>query len=63
MTIQKEKTVRRLSIDLRGDSAETFEEFRSRLSEELGFEVPASKAVLFAIKKLDNTQKLEQSTQ
>ncbi len=48
----KEKTAtKRVSIDLRGENATYFEEFRSKLSAELGFEVSASRAVLWAVKR------------
>ena len=52
MKAENEKPVRRLSIDLRGDNVETFEAFRRALAKELGFEVSATRAVLYAINKV-----------
>ena len=51
MTEERKKQSKRVSIDLRGKNAEYFEEFRKWLSEDLGFEVAPSRAVLWAVKR------------
>ena len=53
MNKTEEQTNTRVSIDLRGSDAIAFMEFRDRLSRELGFDISASKAILWAMKKSD----------
>lgn len=51
MTEHLRKKPKRISIELRGDNANVFEGFRKELSAELGFNITASMAVLWAIKQ------------
>ncbi len=51
MSKTEEPTNMRVSIDLRGGDAIAFDTFREILSKELGFDVSASKAVLWAMNK------------
>ena len=53
MNKTEEQTNTRVSIDLRGSDALAFMVFRDRLSKELGFDISASKAILWAMKKSD----------
>ncbi len=42
---------KRISFDLRGESAESFEEFRKDLAKKLGFNISPSKAVLWLLRQ------------
>jgi hypothetical protein len=45
----KEIPQKRISFDLRGENAESFETFRIKLAGKLGFNISPSKAVLWLI--------------
>jgi len=47
---------KRISFDLRGKNAKVFRLFQERLSEELGFNVSPSKAVLWVMKKVQDME-------
>lgn len=47
---------KRVSFDLRGDHADLFEDWRAKLSEDLGFEISPSKAVLWMINQLKKSE-------
>jgi len=47
---------KRVSFDLRGEHAELFEEWRKGLSDELGFQISPSKAVLWMINQIRKSE-------
>ena len=49
---QQVEPQKRISFDLRGENAETFEAFRLSLASKLGFNISPSKAVLWVIHRL-----------
>lgn len=48
---------KRISFDLRGKNAMTFEEFRVDLAKALGFDISPSKAVLWALHRLKTLER------
>ena len=48
--MQNEEIRAKVSITLRGEKAERFDEFRKRLSEHLGFNISTGEMIMWAIK-------------
>jgi hypothetical protein len=54
--MDEQVNTKRVSFDLRGEHAELFEEWRKELSDELGFQISPSKAVLWMINQIKKSE-------